>query len=412
MPYAAIRRRTVATLKDFYDLMAATREVRAVAVAALSRGEAVLDGAAGSLRAALESLRGIPVSGGGPALLTPGGDAVPLDLGYEIGELEKDLVYLERGEAALLDQMRGLHQGFDHGVDAVRGLLHGLELRAFITDRDGTTNNYCGRYRSSIQSIYNAVFLSRFARARTVFPVFLTSAPLLDGGIADVSVNPPGAFIYAASKGREYLGLDGVRGHYPIDAAKQAALDALNDRVRALVAEPGHQTFALIGSGVQFKFGQTTVARQDIAGSVAPEASQAFLDRVRALVRGLDPEEATFRIEDTGLDIEVILTVASGAGGLKDFDKAEGVRFLAGALDMDLAHGPHLVCGDTGSDVPMLEAAMARCPDTRAVFVTRKAELAERVRATCPHAAIVPEPDMLVAGLGLAQGPDRRARGA
>jgi phosphoserine phosphatase len=105
-------------------------------------------------------------------------------------------------------------------------------------------------------------------------------------------------------------------------------------------------------------------------------------------------------MEDTGLDVEIILTVETEGEGLKDFDKGDGVKFLDRELGLDLERGASLICGDTGSDVPMLEAALALSPDARAVFVTRDDKLAERVAGLTDAALIVPEPDMLVTILG------------
>ena len=51
-------------------------------------------------------------------------------------------------------------------------------FRNLITDRDGTTNNYCDRYASSVQSAYNAAWLSNFSRHCVDNAVFITAAPL------------------------------------------------------------------------------------------------------------------------------------------------------------------------------------------------------------------------------------------
>ena len=81
---------------------------------------------------------------------------------------------------------------------------------------------------------------------------------------------------------------------------------------------------------------------------------------------------------------------------MKDFDKADAVKYLDKELNLGLGKGPHLICGDTGSDVPMLEAAMESTDDTWSVFVTRNPELADRVKAVCPNSLTVPEPDILM----------------
>ena len=387
-----------ATLKAFYDLMAATREVRFAVVGDLHAGGSVDEADVRSLRNALDSLEAIPGSRGRRRLELDADRIIEVDLDYEITELERDLLYLEHGETALLRHLEEIHPDFDRHVDAGVTLLGGKQFNAFITDRDGTINNYCGRYRSSVQSIYNAVWLTRFAEQRAEHAIIITSAPLQDPGIVDVSVNPERTIIYAASKGREFLDLTGARRSYEVAPEDARMLARLNEQVNALVARPENEAFGLIGSGLQFKFGQTTVARQDISRSIPADTSQAFLEDLADIVTALDPDGDHFRIEDTGLDVEIILTI-EGRDGLKDFDKADSVDYLADALGLDLSRGPHLVCGDTASDVPMVEATMAHSPDTYALFVTTDDELADRVTSVCPRALIVPTPDVLVATL-------------
>jgi hypothetical protein len=395
-----IERRTVRTLKQFYELMDQTAVVRRRLVIARLADQAPSSSDIASLQLALASLQTIPGEGDRRQLLIAEGKPIDVDLGYELGELDKDLRYLEVGEEGFFQHLADLHSGFSDQVEPAVARLKTVKINCFITDRDGTINNYCGRYRSSIQSVYNAVFLSRFAKQCTQNPVVITSAPLADPGIVDVSVNPDKTLVYAASKGREFIDLQGTRRSYPVAAEKQALLDQLNQRLLALVAQPDLERFSLIGSGLQFKFGQTTIARQDITDSIPADESAAFLEQIRDMVAELDPGGGNFVIEDTGLDVEVILTIGEGEG-LKDFNKADAVAYLDRELKLQLDKGAQLVCGDTGSDVPMVEAAMAHCSDTWTVFVTRKPDLAERVRATCPNAIIVPEPDFLIATLAL-----------
>jgi hypothetical protein len=170
-----------------------------------------------------------------------------------------------------------------------------------------------------------------------------------------------------------------------------------------MLDEPSNRKYGLIGSGLQRKFGQTTIARQDISTSVPADESAAFLVAIRELVSDLDPSGEEFRIEDTGLDIEVILTVKSGPdGSVADFSKADGTAFLDRSAELGVAQGPNLVCGDTSSDVPMLAWARQQCQDTHCIFVTQDQALRERVLATCPGSLIVDEPDTLVSILNRA----------
>jgi len=393
-----ISRQELKTLKDFYSLMAETRSVRFATVAKLLGGEQPDGAVVASLSNALETLEAVSEIGGKRVLMLDAERTIELEMDYEINELRKDVFYLEEGEETFLDMLGDLHPGFEDKVAAGRELLKGLDLSCLVTDRDGTINNYCARYLTSIQSIYNSVFLSRFSLNKVKKPVILTSAPL--DGLIQISVNPEGKIYYAASKGRECLDLEGRIRRLPISEEKQEAIDALNKRLEALLGQPEYEKFTLIGSGLQFKFGQSTVARQDIGKSVDTAESDAFLKTLEGLVAELDPEEKNFRIEDTGLDVEIILTIEAEGEGLKDFDKGDGVKYLNNELGLEMFRGPHLICGDTGSDVPMLEAALELTPETRAIYVTENEELARRVTGLTDNALIVPEPDMLVAIMG------------
>ncbi|MGE4293040.1 MAG: trehalose 6-phosphate synthase [Desulfovibrio sp.] len=395
----AIERRELTDLKGFYELMAQTRDVRFAAVTDLFAGRTPWPGAVRSLENALESLKALPMREGKAVLEVAAGRSMGLDLGYEIGELEKDVLYLRSGEEALLRLLGELHHGFADEVRIAAETLRGLDFNCWITDRDGTTNNYCGRYNSSIQSAYNAVFLSRFARSRVGNSVFITSAPLRDPGIVNISVNPENTFIYAASKGRECLDSHGVRRTFPIEEQKQALLDSFNAHMEAILEDPAYEIFTLIGSGYQKKFGQTTIARQDITRTIPEGESRAFLEKIEEVTAHVDPDGGNFRIEDTGLDVEVILTV-EGGDGLKDFSKAEGVHFLNETFGLNLSQGPNLVSGDTRSDLPLAEAALAHCPDTWALFVTKDPALRDAVRALVPRSLVVSTPDVLVTALG------------
>ncbi len=393
-------------LSQFYGLMHATVPVRRVLTEEILGSRVPPPEVVARLRETLEALEAIPEEPAGRRLALEEGRPVHVDLGYEIGELKKDLIYLDRGEEALLDALAGRHPGFREDLRTVAAALGGTVFQTFVTDRDGTINNYCGRYASSVQSVYNAVFLTRFARARARLSVVLTSAPLDNIGLADMTVSPPGAFTCTGSKGREYLDSRGRRRQHPIGATQQAKLDHLNRELDELLAQPGHKVFTLIGSGLQRKFGQTTIARQDIAGSVPAERSERFGKEVRLLVRSVDPEGVFFRIEDTGLDLEILLTVEDDEGGAtRDFDKGDGVRFLNADLQLQMDRGPCLICGDTGSDLSMLQSSLGLAPETKAIFVTGKDELRERVRTLLPDAVFVREPDALVAALNAASRP-------
>lgn len=392
-----ISRQEIFTLKQFYDLMAKTRDLRLQIVENIFNNRPITSTCIDSLANAHASLVNISLEQKKRILVTSGSKKIKVDLTYEITELEKDIFYLENGEPAFIEYLEKMHSDFRMHLDIGVIKLKGMQFNCFMTDRDGTINNYCGRYRSSVQSVYNSVFITRFAKKRTVCPIILTSAPLENFGIVDVSVNPEKTLIYAASKGREFIDLTGKRRYCHIDGQKQILLDKLNQRLSDLVKDPSFEKFSLIGSGLQLKFGQTTIARQNITNSISEDESDAFLKKIREIVFELDPKRKNFIIEDTGLDIEIILTIEASQCGVKDFDKADAVKYLNSELNFDMTKGPHLVCGDTSSDIPMIKAFLDKTSDTWSIFVTKDNELAEKVKYICPNSVIVPEPDMLVA---------------
>ena len=167
----------------------------------------------------------------------------------------------------------------------------------------------------------------------------------------------------------------------------------------ALVQQPEYEKFSLIGSGLQFKFGQTTIARQDISRTIPEDESMAFLKLMQEIVSEIDPGGTYFRIEDTGKDVEIILTVESqdSASELKDFDKGDGVVFLDSDIGLGMEEGASLICGDTSADIPMISASLEKTQDTYAIFVTQDQELSKRVAAVCEKSVCVTEPDILVA---------------
>lgn len=392
----------VETLRQFYTLMNWTRDIRAQIVELYINEKPVPHDYITSLQKALELLINIPPRKETDAMLILyESKRVTLDLTYEINELRKDLYFLRHTEEQFYDYLGTIHDSFAQEYADGVSWLKSYKVKNFISDRDGTVNNYCGRYASSIQSIYNAVFLARFAANCAENAILLTSAPLDHTGLVDLSVLPPNYFVFAGSKGREYVDKERKRRTFPIKPEKEKKLEQLNSRLKDLVKQPAYEKFGLIGSGLQFKFGQTTIARQDISQTISAEESEQFLDKIREIVADVDKNREYFRIEDTGMDIEIILTIQKEemTTKVKDFDKGDGVEFLDKDLPLHLEQGTCLVCGDTKSDVPMVSTSVKTAQQTRALFVINNGndDVRSEVMAACPQSFFVSEPDTLVA---------------
>jgi hypothetical protein len=389
---------TIRSLKDFYSVMHQTVPVKKTIIAALLNGQDANSSQVDHLKQTLTTLQKIPETQGKYTVELSPNKTIDLDLSYEINELQKDIYFLEQGEEKFLSHLAQMHTDFTEQVKEGAARLQTIKFKNFITDRDGTVNNYCGRYQSSVQSIYNAIFLTRFAQTKTDNAVILTSAPLMSIGLADISIAPASCFIYAGSKGREYLDPQGEKCIYPIPDDQQKILDHFNKEIEALISNPLYEKYTFIGSGLQYKFGQTTIARQDITGTIPENESKAFLEKIQDIVKSLDPQNNYFRIEDTGLDVEVILTVGTeDTEQTKDFDKGDGIKFLNQDIPLNITDGPCLICGDTASDVPMVETALDLTQKTECVFVTPNPELIQKVKGIHPQAFIVSTPDVLIA---------------
>ncbi len=353
------------------------------------------------LREALAFLETLPRENGRVVLSLEQGGLVRVSPDDELAGLRKDVAWLERGEAGLLDVLAenfpGSMSGLTQELSRLEDHLGDRSWHCLLADRDGTLNTYCGLYRTAVQPAWNAVFLTRFVLTRVRWPVLLSSGPL--EGLEALSTMPSGTCILAGSKGREYRDLAGRRGAWEVAPGQLAVLDAFTRRLEDLLAQPEYAAFGLVGSGLQRKLGQTTVARQDVYGSIPAAKSEQFLATLRQLVTACDPAGEVLRLEDTGLDVEILLTV-EGPDGLKDFDKGDATRFLDTRLGLDLARGPNLVCGDTAADLRMLEASMTACPETWAVFVTRDKNLAQKARDICPKVSLASSPDTLMMALG------------
>lgn len=411
IPEIDISLQPIRSFKDLFHLKALTRTIRSPIVKNIFSARVINLRSIESLKNARRSLEDVYFRDYETSIIHIDDiHSINVDLSYEIRELKKDTYYLEHGEDYFIDYISKLYNKFDDHVRKGLEFLDNLHFNCFITDRDGTTNNYCGHYRSSIQPVYNAIFLSRFASLCTDNPIFITSAPLKNFGIIDVSVNPDSVFIYAGSKGREFLDLDLIKHRAFIEPAKQVKFDELAAEVSELEKNPDFEKFFYVGSGLQLKFGQLTIARQDVTNSIDEEESLMLLQNVTNIVRRLDPEGEVFKIIDTGKDIEVILTI-DGQNGAKDFDKGDGLKFIDNRINLRLDRGPHLVCGDTASDIPMLEAGLEYTDDVYAIFVTKDAELAKKVVQLCPNTLIVPSPDVLLTILGVGALTIKRKKG-
>mmetsp|Transcript_100970 Transcript_100970/g.175301 ORF Transcript_100970/g.175301 Transcript_100970/m.175301 type:complete len:520 (-) Transcript_100970:279-1838(-) len=442
----------------FYGLMRETYSLRAKVSQILLNDtnvcvqtQASMESLLSALQVTLAHLQSIPrpdgwCDGDGDhvhALMADAATEVKVRLGYEANELIRDVSFIQGGEVSVMQNMQKLHESrrstdiewiesklptWTESLDGALRAMHAAtkasgqaparRFRNFITDRDGTINNYCDRYASSIQAAYNSVFIGKFSKHCADKTILITAAPLGgrpgSQGLMELCTMPPGVAVYAGSKGREYF--DSRAGQVlevePLPAKVRTLLQDVCDRLVLLCSKPENSKFLGLGSGLQHKFGELTIARNDPGGSVSAEESLRFKAEIQHVMSEIDPMGSELDMHDTGTDIEIFPKLADGS---PSFNKGNGVLGLNKQLGLGVAEGPNLVCGDTSSDVAMIEATLHLMGDARpasnlsVLFIVtpeehkRTPSLANKVSNLCRAAgaqcAILPSPDVLIAAL-------------
>ena len=351
-------------------------------------------------------------------LETPGGP-INTHARYELIELRRDILFARSGFEALTLPAFYAPAVSDASADGVSDeLIHrssrmteqatglaerlaGIHFDAFISDRDGTVNGYCARYATSVQPAWVAIALSRFIHMCCDRAVLLTAGPMSGPGIADLSTMRSDAAVLAASKGREYRLESGATGAEVLPKRGMRALDHVAETVSRLHEHERYRLLPYIGSGLQRKHGMLAVAYQDAAGSVPADLAESFRRDVLDAVAqaNSDAGRQVLGTEDTGREIEVSLR--EGVAGDHGFDKGDGVAYLCGELGLKLEGRTVLVCGDTESDIPMLERVAAGGAHVYAVFAGVSADVRERVERLASEAVFVDSFEPLVAGLNM-----------
>jgi len=385
-------------LADFYTQMRMLRETRRSIILVLqSNQNQIPDQYIKQLKKTEDQLRAIPIKSGLYQLKTNEEDEILMELDYELSELLKDRIYLKQGQQALEDYFAQIHSNFKKQVNQGLEFLNDKKFDYFITDRDGTIANYCGRYQSSIQAIYNAIYLSDFSKTIPCKSIILTSAPLYHIGLLEISIQPREDYVLAGSKGRELVDVNGDVFQYPIHKEQQQKLKALNQKIEKILEQEEFSAFRYVGSGLQYKFGQTTLARQDKNKSIPQARSRQLKEAIQQVINDIDPDHQCFRLEDTGKDLEIMLTVKKDKQDqLEDFHKGHGLKFITKKLSLETDSKKFLICGDTVSDVPMLKAAKELGADVTCIFVTTDNTLIKEVKKICHDAFFVSSPDVLI----------------
>ncbi|KAK0396417.1 hypothetical protein QR680_001709 [Steinernema hermaphroditum] len=423
-----IRPTEVLQLADFYQLMDKTCHIRRQIVERVLKGIAIRTHFKLSLENARDSLLNSCENKTHVLLLetTPCGDdsdgaghlKAKFDVTNELNELEKDLTFLEfiqsddiNNVEQFVDSLGRYHpkgsEVFSEEVkDAFSLLTEGDHFHYFFTDRDGTLKSYSCSYPASIQPAYSAVIQAQFARRCAQFCAIVTTAPLMHIGILNVSSMPEGYYAYGASAGREWYMNPSTQ--FKDDTVNEVDLALLNrafDLVEDMLETPEFRNFTWMGSGLQKHYGLITIAKQDVNTSISKSRVSMLRDRIAKIVKDVDPSESTLTIKESDYDIK-IYTKAKLSG--KIFNKGHGIRLIQKKLSLKLNDGRILLCGDSETDLPMLEELLAISPENvYTIWVTNDAELKMKVKELCTshsnnHFVFVSTPEVLLGAMAQA----------
>lgn len=378
----------ITTIKDFYQEIDNLKKTKEVILNLLILDKKPSEKLINLLNSHLKQLKSIKKENGNFILISDHLN-LKLKLKYEISELEKDIIFLEKGEKALLEYFKKIHKDFKKQSHKLKNYLKNQKIDFFITDRDGTINNYCETYLSSIQSIYNAFFLYKFSKKIKKL-IILTSGPLND--FEKVNILSKGNFIFAGSKAREFKYLNGKTHRIKIPKSQKKLIDSLEKSITKLLLKKRYKIFKFIGSGFQKKHGEITIARQNIINSIPQKQSIEFLYKIKKIVKKLDPNQMFLKVNDTKLDIEIMLKSC-----FKTFDKGKGLEFLLNKSKNNLSNT--LVSGDTNSDLPLLKSSKTLSKKIYCIFVTKNELLKTKIRKIHKNSIFVSSPDILIYNL-------------
>ncbi|CAD6189435.1 unnamed protein product [Caenorhabditis auriculariae] len=400
--HEVIRMSNIKQLADFNVMMAKTAQVRRQLVELVLKGVPIRPHFQKSLENAKTSLENSCEPGTSKLVLDTiyldddSGHSIEakFDISDELSELQKDIAFfsfIQRDDINNVEQfvetLGSFHPSgptiFAAEVEqAAQLLIRAEHFQYFFTDRDGTLKSYACSYPTSIQPAYSAIIQAQFAKRCAQFCAIVTTAPLMHIGILNVSTIPEGYYAYGASAGREWYFNPAMQ--FKDDSVSENDLQILNvvfDKVEDLLENPEFRNFTWIGSGLQKHYGHLTIAKQDVNGSVPKKKGILLFEKITRIVNEVDPTGAVLSIRESDYDIK-IYTKAKLSGRI--FNKGHGVRLAERKMNVNLHDGNVLVCGDSESDLPMLEECLSVAPsNVHTIWVTKDEALREKVTQIC-----------------------------
>ncbi|ULT80311.1 hypothetical protein L3Y34_010703 [Caenorhabditis briggsae] len=391
----------VKQLGQFYGLMNRTAQVRRQIVECVLKGLPIRPHFKFSLENAKTSLETSCPEGTSKLTLEADeesgeekGFKITYDIHDELSEMEKDLAFLSfiqsdeyENAEEFIKTIGSFYEGgpilFSEEVkQAAEMLQRGIHYNTFFTDRDGTLKSYACSYPTSVQPAYSAVIQAQFARRCATFCAIVTTAPLIHTGILEVATIPEGYYAYGASAGREwYLNPAQQFKDRSFSAVDLTLMNKVFELIEELLEKPEFRTFKWIGSGIQKHCGHITIAKQDLNGTIPARKVTRLHEQLVKIVNDFDPTGTTLTMRESDLDFKIYVK-AKLKGRI--FNKGHGIRLVKERLKPNMSKGSCLVCGDSESDIPMLEECLKLAGSkVYTIWVTRDQALQEKVSQLC-----------------------------
>uniref|UniRef100_A0A0N5C3U1 alpha,alpha-trehalose-phosphate synthase (UDP-forming) n=1 Tax=Strongyloides papillosus TaxID=174720 RepID=A0A0N5C3U1_STREA len=419
--HQVIKLSDIKTLDDFYKLMMRTRDIRRQIVERVLKGIPISEHFSISLINAKESLIHACKPGTTQIILQTDGKEntnAELDIATEIKEFERDISFLEFALSddvynveQFIDSLKSSHtegsEQFRQEVINVSDLFYDADhFEYFFTDRDGTLKSYSCTYQGSVQPAYSGVIQAQFARRCAQTCCIVTTSPMLQIGVLDVSTIPEGYYYFGASVGRDwYLDPSNKFRDTTISPNDLHLLDLIFDDINTILFQTKWRRFTWIGSGLQKHYGHITLAHQDVYNTVENELVLLLDKEIKNIVKKHDASGEHIMIKLTDTDIKIFLKTSPTG---KIFTKGDGITLFAKKMGFDLSKGRILVCGDSESDIPMLETCLKfNNEHVYTVWVSKNNELRKKVSEVCNrynnnNYAFVSCPEVLLGGMAQA----------
>uniref|UniRef100_A0AC35U6A1 T6PP_N domain-containing protein n=1 Tax=Rhabditophanes sp. KR3021 TaxID=114890 RepID=A0AC35U6A1_9BILA len=435
--HEVIRPDKLITLSDFYTLMDKTCKTRRLIVENVLKGIAMKSHYEVSLRNAKESLLKSCLDGDTTLEVNIDNEfntetmdspaKAHLKIADQIEELSKDIEFLSfvqsqdvKNVEFFVETLVKYHpisdDAFEQELNSACELLaSGDHYDFFFTDRDGTLKSYSCSYASSIQPAYSGVIQAQFARRCAQFCAIVTSSPLLNTGILNVSTMPEGYFIYGASAGREWYMNPSIQfKDSKISANELELIDNVFEKIEDdLLTLPEYNHLKWIGSGIQKHYGHITIACQDGDENVTKQRTLKLFEIVKNIVLEVDPTEVSLVVVDNLSEIKIFIREDSSD---TIFNKGDGILLIQQKMGLKLHKGKILICGDAATDLPMLEVCLKISPaNVYTIWVTQDENLKKQVLELCKlhnnkHYSFVSCPTVLLSAMAHATVRDIRNR--